>query len=218
MNLVDALGWAGSALLVYSVLQSRMLRLRVLNLAASAALVVFNAIIGVWPMVAMNVALCLINAWFTVTLLRQRRHGRAFEWVGAAPGDPFVAHFLTHHGQDVAHFFPAAQDLPAALAPTGATGILCALVLHGDVTVGLVVAVAAGDDPPGGTWRLVVDYVIPGYRDYTAASLVYSCAGPFADRGADRVLAGPELATVHAYLGRAGFVATDEGWVRALRP
>jgi hypothetical protein len=229
VDLVSALGWAGSALLVYSVLQSRMLRLRVLNLAASAALVVFNAVIGVWPMVAMNVALCLINAWFMIGLLRQRQGGTAFEWVDAAPDGPFVGRFLARHRADVAHFFPAALNLRAALEPAGAATTLdlatalCALVLHGDVTVGLVVAVAGahGAHPQGtanGTWRLLVDYVIPGYRDYTAGSLIYSGAGPFIARGADRVVAGPELATVQTYLGHAGFVRADEGWVRALRP
>ncbi|HEX5334145.1 MAG TPA: hypothetical protein VFW79_16050 [Cellulomonas sp.] len=217
MNLVDALGWAGSALLVYSVLQSRMLRLRVLNLAASLALVAFNAIIGVWPMVAMNAALCVINAWFAVSLVRQRRRGSAFEWVGAGPGDPFVSRFLAHHGDDVAEFFPVARDLPATLATVGAANTLCALVLHGDVTVGLVAAVA-DDGAPAGTWRLLVDYVIPGYRDYTAGSFLYSPAGPFAARGAQRVVTGPELASVSTYLGHAGFAPTDGGWARALQP
>jgi hypothetical protein len=217
VNLVDALGWAGSALLVYSVLQSRMLRLRVLNLAASLALVAFNAIIGVWPMVAMNAALCLINAWFAVSLVRQRRRGSAFEWVGAGPDDPFVGRFLAHHGEDVAEFFPMARDLPAALSAVSAPDTLCALVLHGDVTVGLVVATSA-DGAPGGTWRLLVDYVIPGYRDYTAGSFLYSPAGPFAARGAGRVVAGPELASVHTYLGHAGFAPADGGWARALQP
>ena len=39
---LDILGWGGSALLVYSLLQSRLLRLRVLNLAACVILTVFN--------------------------------------------------------------------------------------------------------------------------------------------------------------------------------
>ncbi|PVU81890.1 hypothetical protein DDP54_01345 [Cellulomonas sp. WB94] len=216
MNLVDALGWAGSALLVYSVLQSRMLRLRVLNLAASLALVAFNAIIGVWPMVAMNAALCLINGWFAVSLVRQRNRGSAFDWVGAGPDDPFVRRFLTQHGDDVAEFFPVARDLPAALATVSAADTLCALVLHGDVTVGLVVA-TADDSAPGGTWRLLIDYVIPGYRDYTAGSFIYSPAGPFAARGAGRVVAGPELAPVRTYLGHAGFDPAERGWARALQ-
>ena len=40
MSWLDALGWAGSALLIYSLLQARVLRFRVLNLVASCVLVV----------------------------------------------------------------------------------------------------------------------------------------------------------------------------------
>ena len=36
MSWLDALGWAGSALLIYSLLQARVLRFRVLNLVACA--------------------------------------------------------------------------------------------------------------------------------------------------------------------------------------
>jgi hypothetical protein len=56
---VEVLGWVGSALLVYSVLQTRILRLRLFNGVASALLVIFNAAIAVWPMVALNVTLTL---------------------------------------------------------------------------------------------------------------------------------------------------------------
>jgi hypothetical protein len=41
---LDVLGWAGSALLVYSVLQTGILRLRLFNCVASALLVIFNAL------------------------------------------------------------------------------------------------------------------------------------------------------------------------------
>ena len=53
---LDLFGWAGSALLIVSLLQARVLRFRVLNLTAGLMLVAFNALIGVWPMVAMNLA------------------------------------------------------------------------------------------------------------------------------------------------------------------
>ena len=53
---LDLFGWAGSALLIVSLLQARVLRFRVLNLVAGLMLVLFNACIGVWPMVAMNLA------------------------------------------------------------------------------------------------------------------------------------------------------------------
>src|SRR5690348_8546287 len=48
---LDLLGWAGSALLIYSLMQARVLRFRVLNLIACLVLVVFNAVLGIWPMV-----------------------------------------------------------------------------------------------------------------------------------------------------------------------
>jgi hypothetical protein len=60
---VEILGWVGSALLVYSVLQTRILRLRLFNGVASALLVIFNAAIAVWPTVALNVTLTAINVF-----------------------------------------------------------------------------------------------------------------------------------------------------------
>lgn len=51
---LDILGWGGSALLVSSLLQERVLRFRVLNLVACLILVVFNGVLEVWPMVAVN--------------------------------------------------------------------------------------------------------------------------------------------------------------------
>jgi hypothetical protein len=60
---VEVFGWVGSALQVYSVLQTRILRLRLFNGVASALLVIFNAAIAVWPMVALNVTLTAINVF-----------------------------------------------------------------------------------------------------------------------------------------------------------
>ncbi|HET7279588.1 MAG TPA: hypothetical protein VFJ22_16030, partial [Dermatophilaceae bacterium] len=73
MDALDLLGWAGSALLIFSLLQARVLRFRVLNLAASAILAGFNAVLEIWPMVAMSVVLCGINLWH-IRLLVATRH------------------------------------------------------------------------------------------------------------------------------------------------
>ena len=82
---LDVLGWGGSALLVYSLLQASVLRLRVLNAIACVILIVFNAVLSVWPMVGMNIVLVAINAWFIVQLLRERHDASAFE---VLPGQP----------------------------------------------------------------------------------------------------------------------------------
>ena len=41
-------------------------------IVASVVLTVFNALLQIWPMVAMNLALCLINAWFLRKLISER--------------------------------------------------------------------------------------------------------------------------------------------------
>lgn len=70
--MIEAIGWAGSALLVVSLLQSSMMRLRILNLIAAVALALYSALVGTWPMVAMNAAVAIIDIWFIAKLRSNR--------------------------------------------------------------------------------------------------------------------------------------------------
>lgn len=71
--LVEALGWAGSLVLVASLLQVSMLRLRTLNLTASVMLVAYSLAIETWPMVALNSVVAAINIVFIVRLKRGKQ-------------------------------------------------------------------------------------------------------------------------------------------------
>ena len=94
MSWLDALGWAGSALLIYSLLQARVLRFRTLNLVASCVLVAFNALLGIWPMVAMNAVLAGINVWFIRKLMRERHDERAYQVLEVGASDAYLQHVL----------------------------------------------------------------------------------------------------------------------------
>ena len=63
-TIVNTVGWIGSVLLVVSILQSNLARLRWLSLTAAVVLTVYNGIIGIWPMVAMNIAVAIINVFY----------------------------------------------------------------------------------------------------------------------------------------------------------
>ena len=69
---MSIIGWGGSALVVLSLLQTRILRLRLLNLIGCVILVGFNLAIGVWPMVGMNAVLAVINVVHLWRLLGHR--------------------------------------------------------------------------------------------------------------------------------------------------
>lgn len=190
MSATDALGWFGSALLVFSLLQARILRLRVLNTVACVILVVFNALVGVWPMVAMNVVLAAINLWFIVRMLAERRHDDAYAVLEVPEDDTYLAHFLAVHRDDIARFFPG------WVAGTGRTAYL---VQHGDETAGAVVVRDAGD----GTAQVELDYVTPRFRDLAPGEFVFRRSGLFRGRGFERVLTAPGM--VEPYYARLGF-------------
>lgn len=59
--MITALGWLATALVVASYAQASVVRLRRLSLIASVLLIVFNAALGIWSNVALEVALVVIN-------------------------------------------------------------------------------------------------------------------------------------------------------------
>jgi len=116
---IQVIGWAGSVLLVVSLLQTRVLRFRVLNLVAAVVLVGFNAVIAVWPMVAMNVVIAGINAWHVVRLLRTRHDPRYYAVLPVGPDEPYLRHLLHLHRRDIERFNPGVL---VAAPPAGLEG------------------------------------------------------------------------------------------------
>ncbi|WP_166347445.1 hypothetical protein [Phytoactinopolyspora limicola] len=70
--LTEAVGWAGSILLLISIMQVRPLRFRVSNLGAAALLLAYTVTRAVWPMALLNAALVVVNIFFLVRLLKRR--------------------------------------------------------------------------------------------------------------------------------------------------
>lgn len=72
----EIVGWAGSALLIISILQPTISRLRWLNLGASTMLMAYNLMLGSAPMVALNITLIAINCWYLYVYTRSARAAR----------------------------------------------------------------------------------------------------------------------------------------------
>lgn len=202
---LDALGWGGSALLVFSLMQERVLRFRVLNLTASLALLLFNLLIGVWPMVGLNAVTSSINVWFLSKLLRQRHDEEAFEVLEVGAGDAYLAHVLETHAADVGRFQP---DFDGRVAPETDHAFV---IQQGDRTVGVVVVRRDGD-----VARLRLDYVTPRYRDFTPGEFVFRRSDALRERGFRHVMTPPGM--VGAYYDRIGFRPNGPEFVLDLEP
>jgi hypothetical protein len=176
-NWLEVFGWIGSALLIVSLLQTRVLRFRVLNLAASLSLVLFNALLAVWPMVGMNAAVCVINVVFIIRLLRDWRSETAYEVLEISPHDAYLRHFLGVHEGDIERHQPG-----FAAAPLSADD-LAFLVQNGDETVGVVVIRGEGE-----VAQVLLDYVTRRYRDFSPGTFVWRQAGQLRNRGFQKVV------------------------------
>jgi hypothetical protein len=201
MDWLDAVGWAGSALLVFSLLQARVLRFRVLNTIACLVLVFFNAMLGIWPMVAMNIVLTSINTWFIVRLLRERHDEGAFEVIRVGTDDDYLRHVLATHREDIVRFQP---DFTEPQPDEGAF-----IVAKGDETVGVVVLARDAD-----VARIRLDYVTPKYRDFTPGEFVWRRSGLLNGLGIRRVQTPPNM--VGAYYDRVGFKRAGDGYALEL--
>jgi len=174
-NWLDLFGWAGSVLLIVSLLQTRVLRFRVLNLAASLSLVAFNALIGVWPMVGMNLAICVINVWFIVRMVRTRHDAATYGVLEVSPDSTYVAHFLRVHAADISRTHPAFAGI--------GDDDLAFQVLKADETVGVVTIRREGD-----VAQVQLDYVTPRFRDFFPGEFVWHRAPDLRNRGFRRVV------------------------------
>ena len=189
---MSIIGWGGSALVVVSLLQTRILRLRLLNLIGCVILVGFNLAIPVWPMVGMNAVLAVINLVHLWRLLRHRHDDEEYAVLEVNQGDAYLGHVLTMHGKDISKFNP---DFTSAASP------YAFLVQRGERTVGVVLAHDAGD----GRAQIDLDYVLPKYRDFTPGEFVYRRSDVFTDRGFRQVIAPSRMRDSGSYLEKVGF-------------
>lgn len=197
---LDVVGWGGSALLVFSLLQARVLRFRVLNTLACVVLVFFNAMIDVWPMAAMNVVLSAINIWFIVKLRGQRHDEAAFDVLEVGPDDAYLRHVLQVHRDDILRYQPDFAWEPG----TGDDHAF--IVVKGDETVGVVVLRRSGDIA-----EIRLDYVTPRYRDFTPGEFVWRRSGMLTALGVHHVTTPPNM--VGAYYDHVGFRSNGREYV-----
>ena len=198
MNWLDLIGWAGSALLVWSLLQTRILRLRVLNLIGCVVLIFFNGALQVWPMVGLNVVLAVINIVYLRKMLSTRHDDKAYAVVEVHPDDAFLTHVLAVYAADIQRFNPRFTRSGRELA---------FLVMHEDELAGVVLMRDGGH----GTAQIELDYVTQRFRDFTPGEFVYKKSGLFTERGFLRVVTPPGM--VSPYYGRIGFRRVDDVYV-----
>lgn len=200
----EVVGWAGSVLVVVSLMQARVWRFRVMNLAGAVLATAYNAVFGIWAFAAMNGAIAVIDVYWLWRLRRERSDDAVYAVVEVAPDDAYLRHVLAVHADDVArHRTVPAPDVGEDDVPGDE---LAFLVVRGDETVGVVLVRDIGD----GTGVVVLDWVTPRFRDFTPGEFVYRHSDVFAAHGLRRLVVPTAPPGAAAYLERVGFRRRDD--------
>lgn len=80
MTIVDVIGWLAAALTLLTFLMSSMVPLRLVALAANAAFILYGALTGIYPVVALHTLLIPCNLWRLRQLLQTRGGMQDLDW------------------------------------------------------------------------------------------------------------------------------------------
>ena len=157
-TMVELIGYAGSALVVISMLMTSVVRLRVINLIGSAIFTVYALIIKSYPTAAMNLFLVGINVYHLLRLLKDQKQ---YDLIKTDTGDAYVRYILDRHMDDIRKWFP---DFSAARVADVAYLVSC-----DSNPAGVFLGKTFGD----GEVEVLLDYSTPVYRDTSEGRFLY---------------------------------------------
>jgi hypothetical protein len=194
LHWIEILGYTASVLVAVSLTMNSLAKLRFLNLLGAIAFASYGWLVDAYPVLAVNGFIAVVN---TVYLLRMRP-GRsvAFELLPLAhPDNRYFRRFLKFHGQDIARLFPAfrADEL-------GEVHVV--FILREMLPVGVVVCRRQDNED----LVVLLDYVIPSYRDFQCARYFYRSWSEVIDcEGVCRFVVHRPVEAHQPYLEKMGY-------------
>jgi hypothetical protein len=195
---LEAFGYVGSVIVVLSLMMSNLARLRALNFVGSAIFTVYSAIIGAWPLLAVNGFIALVDVYFLVRLYFKKDYFSINEQLDGEL--PFVQKFLAFYAKDIARFYP---DFDLASVP-GARVILVSRNMNP-----VAIFIYSWEGPH--VLRIHLDYALPAFRDLKSIRWLFNDKlEAFRRDGALQFVTLPAAAH-RKYLKKMGFVPDQDG-------
>jgi GNAT superfamily N-acetyltransferase len=199
---LQLLGYAASALVAVSLMMKSLLRLRLINLAGASLMAAYGLFIHAYPVAVLNGTIVLVDLYYLQQMWRQRDY---FKLLEVAHDSEYVRGFVDFHRAEIAEFVPdyrweESRDHRHVL------------VLRNMVPAGLLVL-----RPEGAVARVLLDFVIPGYRDFGVGRFLFEeNAAYFRERGVRRLVSAAGRPRHAGYLRRMGFRPAGDEYVRDL--
>lgn len=153
MNLfIEYFGTAASVIVAISLTQKNIKRLRILNLAGSAAFAVYGFIISAWPVFGLNAFIGIINIYYLIEMKRRKNYFELL-FIEHPADSAYLRRFLDFYNDDIKSFMP---EFNLELTDNEKA----VFVLRDVLPVSLVIYREGEAEV-----EILTDYAIPAYRD-----------------------------------------------------
>ena len=195
-TIIEAIGYAGSALVLISFLMSSVVKLRIVNTVGSLIFAVYALIIRSYPTAIMNIALVCINLYY---LWKLRHNDSSYRMLSMQTGETYMQDFFRKYEGDIAKFFPDRRPLE-----TESNRVY--MVFHGTDPAGVLMG-----REENGVLNVSLDYSTPAYRDCSVGKfLMANLSRPILLRYSDAE------ETHIAYLKKLGYEEKNGVWEKQL--
>ena len=159
---IEIVGYLASALILLSIVQKSILRLRVLGLIGAFAFLVYSIAIGAYPIAVLNVIAAAIHLWYLRKLTRHQ--DEVFRILRVRPESRYLADFLDFYDDEIK------IGLQPDFNHEPSKDNICVFILRDMVPAGLLIG-RANDN---GMLEVELDFAIPQYRDFKIGRFLYS--------------------------------------------
>ena len=159
MNWVEIIGYAGTVLVLFSMMMTSIVKLRAWAIVGCFVSTVYAILGSAWPVVFLNVGLIVIHV---INLRKLYQTEVMFDVVAYNPGDAGLKRFLKYHHDDIQYCFPGFTfeikentDAHIVFADNEAVGVLLGT-------------------REGSKFHIELDYATPKYRDCSVAQNLFA--------------------------------------------
>jgi hypothetical protein len=190
--LLQLLGYTASGLIVTAMLMSSILWLRTINMVGAAGFAIYGSLIHAYPVAVLNSFVVIVNVFYLTRMLRAKRF---FQLLKLKPDSDYLNYFLGFYRKDIVSILPDFEYRPVENQVT-------LFILRDCAPVGVFIAEQKSD----GVLRVVLDFVVPGYRDLKIGRFLFvEQTEFFRERGVKEIVIAPRTKEFGAYLVKVGF-------------
>lgn len=157
-NVIELIGYLASILVMFSLMMSSIIKLRIINFSGSVLFAIYGLLIKAYPVFLVNATIALINIYYLFKLFKKDQFSKIE--ISNPAGDVYLKKFIDFYDTDIKKFFPN-YNL--------ATLENAILIFRNASPVGFFAYKKNND-----SIDIIIDYAAPNYRDFKNARFIFS--------------------------------------------